>query len=53
MVKVLRNTGDSPCVQTNWISPAGAESAKSKSGKEMAVISPKNTTQMTCREFEK
>jgi hypothetical protein len=49
-VKILRNAGYSPFVQTNWTSPARVQSAKSKNGKEVAVVkSLKNTTQLQRR----
>jgi hypothetical protein len=56
MWNFLRNAGDSPFVLTNWTSPAGVESAKSKNGKEVSDDSEEHdasTTQTTRREFVK
>jgi len=56
-MKLLRNAGDLPSIQTYWTSVVRLQQVKYKNGEEMSGEKSEDddvaTTQMTCRESEK
>jgi hypothetical protein len=56
-VKLSKNAGDSPSIQTYWTSLVRLQQVKYKNGEEMSGEKSEDddvtTTQMTCRKSEK